>query len=303
VQLSPEVLQSQTQRSQPGIGLVQLRMSPQRSCVADVLSTCPSGDRTHFITDWLSWVLIGAANLAICDRIRDGARWVPRSRRVPRYSDDPNPRRLRRFSLCCSPVEAVKMLVQRLDHGKPAVQILALKLAETMMKNLSGNFHRQMANPDVMKAMKALGTGKKNEKDFLSRGFASMTGRGHMLMLRGSKRKSRPKPSCLSRSGRRDSKTCDARCRSLPTRTPSCSGAVPASPSSRRRIASQRWFQHHRLWEEPTQRNRCLPFHQPQRSSMVVAMVVALTNPQQRRLEGSPRLQKCEGSSDAIRNM
>lgn len=70
------------------------------------------------------------------------------------------------------------MLVQRLDHGKPAVQILALKLAETMMKNLSGNFHRQMANPDVMKAMKALGTGKKNEKDFLSRGFASMTGRG-----------------------------------------------------------------------------------------------------------------------------
>ena len=36
-----------------------------------------------------------------------------------------------------------------------------------------------MASPEVMKAMKALATGKKNEKDFFTRGFASMTGQSH----------------------------------------------------------------------------------------------------------------------------
>ena len=36
------------------------------------------------------------------------------------------------------------MLVKRLDHDKPAVQILALKLAETMMKNCDISLQRQV---------------------------------------------------------------------------------------------------------------------------------------------------------------
>ena len=42
----------------------------------------------------------------------------------------------------CSPEEAVRCLTQRLSHPKPAVQILALKLAETLMKNLDFPFHK-----------------------------------------------------------------------------------------------------------------------------------------------------------------
>ena len=66
-------------------------------------------------------------------------------------------------ALVCSAYEAMNAIAKRLDHKKPAVQLVALGLMGTCMKNCSLDFHRAAATPEVMKIMTSLANGKKNK--------------------------------------------------------------------------------------------------------------------------------------------
>jgi len=83
-----------------------------------------------------------AANIAICDRIQH----EPGSAQV-----------------------AVKTIAKRLDFKKPEVQLLALKMLDTCMKNCDMDLQRLVASKEVMKIMTSLATGKKNKANFFQR--------------------------------------------------------------------------------------------------------------------------------------
>merc|ERR1712093_842217 len=82
-----------------------------------------------------------AANIQICDRI----------------SQNPE----------INGQEATKALYKRLDSSKVAVQYLALKVAETCVKNCELSFHRLLGNnKKFMELMQDLASGEKNEGFF-----------------------------------------------------------------------------------------------------------------------------------------